>query len=239
LPNTTAAPSTTATPNTAAAPNTTPSTHRKPITYVGTLVSQAKLGHTYYDHAQIFLVVEADRSTALPYQDATSSGYTNSVGHAQLILIQGSKIITAAFAPNQLYVYYDKTHGSVGFGSHAGGRGYPFSVTRHEDPEGLVENSSIGAITDILSGAASSTDFSPAVPTLETDLTNETALSGGVSSCVAFDPATSICSNLNPLPLKTSAGDFYLYEPYTDDETTTDGSQPFTINWGTFWSQIP
>jgi hypothetical protein len=64
-------------------------------------------------------------------------------------------------------------------------------------------------------------------------------LSGGVSSCVSFDPLTSICSNLSPVALKTDKGDLYLFEPYTDDVTTGDGTQPQTINWGTFWTEKP
>jgi hypothetical protein len=41
----------------------------------------------------------------------------------------------------QLYVYYDVTHGSIGFGSAAGGRGYPLSLTANHDNGGMVENS--------------------------------------------------------------------------------------------------
>ena len=73
---------------------------------------------------------------------------------------------------------------------------------------------------------------------------NPTVLSGAVSSCVSFDPVTSICSALTPSALGTSAGDFYLYEPYTDDETPIgnsppDGTHPYSINWGVWWSEIP
>jgi hypothetical protein len=213
---------------------------QKPITYTGALISNAKLGGHFYQNAQIYISFAADRSTALPFTDAQSAGYINATGSGRLRIVHGSSVVSATFAPNQLYVYYDKTHGSIGIGSQAGGRGYPFSVTRNEDVQGLVENSTIGAITDILSGALPAGDFTSQTATLKTDLTNATVLSGAVSSCVSFNPVTSICSALTPVALHTSAGDFYLYEPFTDDETSPyDGTHPFSINWGVFWSEIP
>jgi hypothetical protein len=216
---------------------------KKPITYTGALISNAKLDGHVYQNAQIYISFDADRSTALPFQDAQSAGYINATGQGRLKIVHGSSVTSADFAPNQLYAYFDKTHGSVGIGSKAGGRGYPFTVTRNEDVQGLVENSTIGAITDILSGTRV-TDFTPQTATLVTDLTNQTVLSGAASSCVSFDPATSVCSALTPIALKTSAGDFYLYEPYTDDETPIgnsppDGTHPYSINWGVWWSEIP
>jgi hypothetical protein len=219
------------------------SKERTPITYTGALVSNAKLGDRFYQRAQVYISFDADRSRVVAFQDTHSAGYINDRGRGRLKIVRGSTVVTAEFDPNQLFVYFDKTHGSVGIGSNAGGRGYPFSVTRHEDIQGLVENSTIGAITDILAGTPPS-DFTPQTASLVTDLTNPTVLSGAVSSCVAFDPVTSICSSPGPIALKTSAGDFYLYEPYTDDETFNgnlppDGTHPFSINWGVFWSEIP
>lgn len=153
-------------------------------------------------------------------------------------VISGRHTVTASFVPNQLCVYFDVAQGSIGFGSNAGGRRYPLSLTANQDNSGLVENSSIGAITDILTTQADAVNYTTATASLVTDLTNATALSGGASSCVAFDPKTSICSNLTPVALRTSRGSFYLYEPYRDDETTTTGAAPFTVNWGMFRSDL-
>jgi hypothetical protein len=187
-----------------------------------------KLGKHHYERAQVYISFDADSGTVVPFTDATSAGYLNPRGKGRLEIISGKTTACAEFEPHQLYVFFDKTHGSVGFGSSAGGRGYPFAVTRHEDPQGLTEDSSIGAITDILAGAPQS-NYTPATATLVTDLTNPTVLSGAVSSCVAFDPVTSICTQLRPIPLNT------------DDETgsTPDGTHPFSINWGVFWTEVP
>jgi hypothetical protein len=210
----------------------------KPITYNGYLLTDVRLGGQSFSHAQVYLSFEGDAANVVPFNDGASSGYINSSGRAQVTIISGLRMITAAFAPGQLYVYYDVVHGSIGFGSNAGGRGYPLSLTADQDSPGLVENSSLFAITDILTTPSNAVNYSPATPNLETDLTNATALSGGASSCVAFDPVTSICSNLNPIPLRTSRGNLYLFEPYTDDETTTTGAAPFTVNWGMFWADL-
>jgi hypothetical protein len=72
---------------------------------------------------------------------------------------------------------------------------------------------------------------------LVTNLTNPTTLSGPASSCVAFDPRTSYCSNLTPIGLNTNRGNFYLFEPYTVDEIG-DGTAVFSPNWGVFWSEL-
>ncbi len=210
----------------------------KPITYNGYVISDVTLGGQHYSHAQVYISFEADASTAAPFIDATSYGYINSSGRAQVTVISGLRIATADFAPGQLYVYFDVAHSSIGFGSYAGGRGYPLSLTANQDNGGMVENSSIAAIGDLLTTQADAVNYTPATVSLETDLTNATALSGGASSCVAFDPATSICSNLTPIPLRTSRGNLYLFEPYTDDESTPDGTAPFSINWGMFWADL-
>jgi len=210
----------------------------KPITYNGYVISDVRIAGQSFNHAQVYLSFQGDAANVVPFTDATSFGYINPTGRAQVTVISGLRMITADLAPNQLYVYYDIAHGSLGFGSYAGGRGYPLSLTQNQDNGGMVEYSSIAAITDILTTSADAVNYTPATATLVTDLTNATALSGGASSCVAFDPATSICSNLTPVPLRTSRGDFFLYEPYTDDETTSDGTAPFSINWGMFWSDL-
>jgi len=95
------------------------------------------------------------------------------------------------------------------------------------------------ALLDIATTPADVANYTPGVPGLATDLTNATVLSAGASSCAnGFDPVTTICSNLTPVPLYTSRGKLYIFEPYTDDETTSNGSAPFSVNWGIFWSEL-
>ncbi len=210
----------------------------KPITYNAYVISDVSLGGVFYSAAQVYISFEGDASKVTPYSDASSHGYINPAGRAQVTIINGRRAAVAFFAPNQLYVYYDITHASIGFGSNAGGRGYPLSLTSVQDNSGLVEDSTIGAITDILTTPANAVNYTSATAGLVTDLTNATALSGAASSCAGFDPSTTICSNLTPVPLATSRGDFLLYEPYTDDETTSSGTAPFSVNWGIFWSDL-
>ena len=138
--------------------------------------------------------------------------------------------------PTLLVVYYDIGNASVGFASFTGGLGYPFTLTANKDFNALVENSSVG-VSDLTKVPSDSALYSPQTATLATDLTNPTTLSGAASSCVAFDPVTSACSDLTPIALQTTHGDFYLFQPYTDDETAKSIPGPYSINWGVFWSE--
>lgn len=51
------------------------------------------------------------------------------------------------------------------------------------------------------------------------------------TSCASLDPVTTVCSDLNPIALKTSQGDLYIFGSYVVD-TTDGGNQPYSINWG-------
>lgn len=211
----------------------------KPINYNGYLITDASLGGQVYPGAQVYISMESDASRVVPYTDSTSHGYINPVGQAQVQIRTGGRTVSAYLAPGQLYVYYDLDHQSIGFGSYAGGRGYPLSLTQNHDSSGLVENSALEALLDIATTPADVANYTSGVPGLATNLTNATVLSSGASSCAnGFDPVTTICSNLTPVPLYTSRGKLYLFEPYTDDETTLNGTSPFTVNWGIFWSEL-
>ena len=157
-----------------------------------------------------------------------------------MTVTSGGHAVSASLRTGQVYVYWDIDKASVGFGSTAGGRGYPLSITANQDSfsNGLVENSSVGAVADLTLAPAESTFYTAETPTLATDLTNETALSGAASSCVAFDPVTSACSNFTPVALQTNLGPLYLFEPYTDDQTLNGIAGPFSINSGVFWSEL-
>jgi hypothetical protein len=213
------------------------STSAKPITYNGYLITDVSLGGHLYKRAQVHLMFDADASTAVPFS-AGSHGFMNSTGHAHVTVTSGNHNVSAYLNPGQVYVYWDIDKASVGFGSNAGGRGYPLSITANEDYNGVVENSLVGAVADLTLVAADSTFYTDATKNLATDLTNETTLSGAASSCVAFDPVTSTCSNFTPVALQTNVGPLYLYEPYTDDETGNSAGGPYSINWGVFWSEL-
>jgi hypothetical protein len=209
-----------------------------PITYYGYVISDVTLGRYSFSAAQVYLSFDADTSTAVPFSDGSSHGFMNATGSAHVTVISGHRVVSADLAPGQIYVYYDVGTASVGFGSTAGGRGYPLSLTSNHDYNGLVENSSVGAVAGLMLVPADAALYSPETASLATDLTNATTLSGAASSCVALDPVTSVCSNLTPIALQTNRGAFYLSEPYTDDETANQVPGPYSINWGVFWSEL-
>jgi hypothetical protein len=204
----------------------------RPITYYGYTIADLRLGEHRYKGAQVYLWVDADAAATVPFNSGTSHGFMNTGGNAHVTIVSGGRSITADFDPGQIFVYFDVVHASVGFGSATGNSGYPLAIAANEDTDGLVENSSVGAVADIMQTPGDTKFYTGATANLVTDLTNRTALSGAASSCVDFDPATSICSNLTPIGLKTNRGNLYLFEPYTADH----GAGPYSVNWGVFWS---
>jgi len=208
----------------------------KPITYHGYTISDVTLGNRHFKGAQVYISVDADAAAVVPFTSGNSHGYMNSGGNAHVTVVAGGRSFSADFDPGQIYVYFDVGTASVGFGSPAGGPGYPLSITGTSDSaDGLVESSTVAAVVDIMNTPGDVQLYSPATATLVTDLTNATVLSGDASSCAAadFDPLTSICKDVTPKALKTNRGDFTLSEPYTADH----GSGQYSVNWGLFWSE--
>jgi hypothetical protein len=210
-----------------------------PISYHAYLISDVTLGAHQYKGAQVYLTFNADASTVAPF--SSGHGFENAIGKAHVLIVQGSRAVSANFAPDQLYVYWDIDNASVGIGSNtsAGAQsGYPVTITANRDSNGLTENSLVGAVSDLTLTPAKAANYTAGTATLATDLKNATTVSGAVSSCIGFDPGTSTCSSLTPVPLKTNRGDFYLFEPYRQDGDPSNGVPTYSINWGIFWSEI-
>jgi hypothetical protein len=205
----------------------------KQITYNGYTIADVTLGEHHYKGAQVYISVEADAAATTSFTNGTSHGFINAGGNAHVTVVSGSRTVSADFDPGQLYVYFDVGNASIGFGSWAGRTGYPLSITANHDYDGLVENSSIEAVADIMQTPGDVQYYSAPTAALTTDLTNPTTLSGAASSCVAFDPTSSVCANTTPIPLKTNHGDLYITAPYTADH----GSGPYSVSWGVFWSE--
>jgi len=208
---------------------------KSPITYTAAVVTSVDLGGKHYDHAKVFISMDTDRRDVAP----TASGYIVNEGNARVKIVAGSRVIKADIPSGQIYAYFDALNGNVGFGSAAGGRGYPLAITGTVDSIGLLDHTLAYAVRSIIADPSAALNFSRGVSTLVTDFTNPTVLAGGASSCTALDPISSVCTNFTPVPIATSAGPLYLHELYTDDETTTTGTQRFSVGWGLFWIEYP
>ena len=215
---------------------------KHPIVYRAYTISDVQLGNESFFAAQVYFTYEADASKVKTFDDGPSSyGFINDSGRASLTIVSGATVRTATFRRGEIYVYYDIGSAALGFGSKKGGRGYPLSLTgNHDVTNGLVENSTIEAVSDLSRVPADAALYTPATATLRTDLTNATVLGGAANSCVAFDPITSACADLTPIGLKTSAGLLYLSEDFYEDETQQDPPipGPYSIQWGVFWSEL-
>ena len=218
---------------------TTTSAH--PIMYHGYVISDVTRGGQPYNGAQVYLSFNSDTSHVVPF--SSGNGFRNTTGSAHVTIVSGQNVTPADFAPGQIYVYYDIDHASIGFGSIATNgstqSGYPLSITANQDTNtnGLVENSLVGAVSDLtLTGDV--TNYTAATAGLKTNLKNATLMSGGASSCLGFDPSTSTCTSLTPVPLHTSRGDFLLFEPYRQD-AVAPGQTTCSVNWGLFWAEVP
>lgn len=229
----------------------------RPITYTGFVIADVQIGPNFYGGAQIYLSLRSNTRKVVPLPNQTCPalpngvcGYMNGEGDASIRVISGTSTITARLASHQIYAFFDISTASAGFGSHVGGqdyRAYPLTLTKHDlaaslnyCPIGngcsLTQNSLVGAVADIAS-TGDTQNYTPETATLTTDLKSPTTVSGAASSCTAFDPTTSICSSTTVVSLQTNLGAVYLFEPYTDDETSNNGTQPFSVNWGAFWAE--
>jgi hypothetical protein len=208
----------------------------KDITYNVFLVSDVSIGGRRFNNAKIHLSFSSDTSTVKPLSGTGPKAFVNEDGIARVVITKGSTTIKAKFDRHQIYVFFDPSTGSVGFGSHSGGRAYPVTVTQCACNSPQL----VGAVSDIIdSNGADANKYTPKTATLLTDLTNETVLADFASSCSpysAFDVVNGFCSNLSAVPAKltTNEGDFYLFEPYTQTQT----SFPFSNNWALFWSNF-
>jgi hypothetical protein len=159
-------------------------------------------------------------------------------------ITKDGRTVSARFAPDQIYVYFDPATGA-GFGSKSGGQAYPAVLA----PSFVhVDTELFAAVADILIGAASNyhgpaSDYSGATFDLAqtTDLKQETLLADYVSSCPNFNFSNGVCYDLtSSSKLITDKGDFYLYQVYNangmNDPTTLVRS---SNSWGVFWTTYP
>jgi hypothetical protein len=196
------------------------------ITYNLFLVSDVSIGGQLLQNASIHLSFSSNISHVRRDGSGLPKGYINDQGTARVVATDGSTTIRATFAPGQIYVYFDPSLGSAGFGSVAGGRSYP-AVLGSTSEFNLLQ-----AVSDILRNQVlSGLTYSPQTQTLAkiSDLKHAMVLADVVQSCTS-SPGQPYCSSPpTATKLTTDKGDFYLYEPYAQ----------YTIGWGNsalFWS---
>lgn len=141
--------------------------------------------------------------------------------------------ITATLAPHQIYVFFDRSNTSAGFGSYSGGPGYPLTLSSNN---ANYDAQLLDAISDIILNPADSGNYLPETTTIEglADLEHPIVLADLASSCTSLDPVSGHCTSINaPAKLVTDHGDLYLFEPYT----LIDNSQspyPYRITRASF-----
>ncbi|MBV8210682.1 MAG: hypothetical protein JO133_11545 [Burkholderiaceae bacterium] len=229
------------------------------IRYTGFVLTDVSLGGVVYPGAQVWLRFDGSTRNVVPYSDQTGQGFMNQTGHARVRIVSGSTTINASIDDHQLYVFFDLAHSSAGFGSVAGGHGYPLMLASpaFDGAEGL-SSSLVGAVANIANNAANKASYTPLTSTLSADLRSPTVLAGTASSCAAvYDPANVTCplppstppvspapvaQGVMPVPvaISTDQGDLLMYEPYFLVITNPPGisNTARAANWGMFWSEI-
>jgi hypothetical protein len=229
------------------------------IRYTGFVLTDVSLGGTVYKGAQLWVRFDANTRDVVPYADQTGRGFMNRTGRASVRIVSGTTTVNASIDENQLYVFFDIANASAGFGSVAGGHGYPLMLASpSSDGAEPLSGSLVGAVAGIAANASNKTNYTPLTSTLSTDLRSPTVLAGTASSCAAvYDPVNVTCplptskppvspapvaQGLVPVPvaISTDRGKLFVYEPYFLVITNPAGTSntAYAANWGMFWSEM-
>ncbi len=196
----------------------------EPITYTGFTITDGSLGAWKFHNARVYLTFQSDTRNVqfmqAPGDGGTIDIYINQTGKASVTIISEGKLVTATFAPNQIFVSVDLGHSNDL--PHLGGRGVGFgSVTptgiEPTYPLGINEGTlHWGLISGFGGQIIGNGTPSSELVALSTDLKHTTNFSGNAWPCVGFP---NDCTA--PNPLHTDKGDLYLRLPYW--ETYGDG----------------
>jgi hypothetical protein len=190
-----------------------------PITYSGFVVTDVSLGGHKYHNAEVTLTLVGDTKDITPFSvtapdGQTGSGYMIGKGRASVQIVSAGKTVSAKFAPGQLLVSFDSQNIGIGFGSYLG-------------PNGLEPAYPL-AFTD---GTTQYLDYTY-------DLSTPAQLSGKAWSCIGYPPVAGngTCTAPETYPLKTSAGDLVIQQPYLflDGNGLIQSDYSGSMNRGTF-----
>lgn len=201
----------------------TSSSQAAPITYTGFVITDGAIGGTPFHNARVILTFESDTSNV---QDTVIVGvhvFYNQTGTGRVSIVADNVLVIADFLPNQLFVSVDKDNGGIGFGSFA--------------PDGSVQPTyPLGVYGDMISAAlpiGKTFDPSPELAGLSPDLSHNVGIAGLGRTCSVGPvlPLHTVCP-IPTVPLQTSRGDLFLFEPYN---TVTTGN---ALNAGFFFADL-
>jgi hypothetical protein len=208
-----------------------------PVTYTLVGTASGKLGALPFTNAGITLTLRTD-TNSVDTSKVAADGVTGVPSHplykatkgvATVNLLVNGKNIFAEFRAHEVYVSYDPFLGLVGFGSTAGGPGYPLVIGDYQGPNlppGWVYPGTVSALADLANKSSTADQFSAAALALPANLKHSTLLTGATINCpgapFALDPdiSTFFCAAAqnDPTapqppaapPLRTSRGDLVL-----------------------------
>jgi hypothetical protein len=214
------------------------------IVYTLQTVADGWIGnHAFYQALVTFRMISNRRSvTTQPSPvDPTKSLYENHSGYATVTVDDGGQIITASFAPGEVYVRYDTGAGVAGFGSQISPN-YPAALNCSDSAYPSESNYTVDCLqgdawnyinigspeftfrSGILGQLNNPSDPSAGVAALPQSLSQDTILTGPVHACAGvytINPNNllnylpgdlSVCAGPAPRGLHTSKGDLFLQD---------------------------
>jgi hypothetical protein len=166
------------------------------VTYSGFVVTDVSLNGVRYHDAAVTLTFTGYKADVVPFSvtqgKVTVTGWKITKGTASVEIVSGAQVITAVFAPNQIFVSYDQSNEGFGFGSFV----KPPAYFEPAYPLG-IDVAANNRVVDLLT------------PVVQ---------SGHGWSCIGFPPAVAPgnghCDDPTPYPLHTDHGPFVIYMPY-------------------------
>ena len=196
-----------------------------PIVYTGYAVTDGQIGSWSFNQAQVTLQFRGDSRNVYTAPELSGTAYRNDVGYATITITQGTTSVVAHLAPHQVFVRYNPTLGSAGFGSFAVGPLYPIVFSCYSqvtcDATDTVANGgfpageTLPALAVVNGSPGEAVYYSPALSDLlTTDLRGPTLLTGYVLACANFDFTNGNCISAPSQPIVTDQGNLFFTGQY-------------------------
>lgn len=208
-----------------------------PVTYTLQTVADGRIGlHPFYE-ARVTIVMWSDTSYVTNGTGSSAGYYENKTGPAQITITDGSRSITAHFAPGEVYVYFDSVNGIAGFGSRIA-PGYPFSLGCADSPNQATYNAQT---YDCLTGDGGNGEYRGTLSAVTSgfvsyplSLSSTALMTGATHSCAGlynfsgyYSGDLGWCPSAATQGLRTDRGTLYVEDQIGG---STGGYGPFS--WG-------